>query len=436
MQIMAKKVKRLALASALIAAGSGGMAYGASTQDLQRQIDDLRNQVEKEAGKLSINGFLSAGVAGSDVSSATRSTGINEDISFISDSVVGVQLDFNMTDDTKATVQLVGRGLENFNSNVEWAYLSHSFSDNFSMKAGRLRIPAYMTSEYIEVGMAYPWVRPAPEVYDLVFFTYYDGAAFTYDFSTGSVDSSLQVLTGNASGLDSNNAATADIDFEIDAKLGLTYVANMGDWRFNLAYFKTDILSDDLGPDLSALIALLTAIGIEEKKLAFDELELDYVNVGLNYDNGDWIFHAEGALITAESLFSENKAYFVSLARRIGAWTPYIMYAEMENINNDEIDDAAAGIIAAQPLIALADPTFTPAVAAATATGFAGSFKEAQKSTYVGVGYNLTPKVKLKAEWRYVEVEDDTKGTFDFAEFAADPFEHANVYSLVLDAVF
>ncbi|HEY9135141.1 MAG TPA: hypothetical protein VIM85_05060 [Pseudomonadales bacterium] len=63
-------------------------------------------------------------------------------------------------------------------------------------------------------------------------------------------------------------------------------------------------------------------------------------------------------------------------------------------------------------------------------------FQEAQKSTYLGVTYDLLPSVKLKAEWRYVEPQDDTKGTFDAEEFFADPFEHANVYSLVLDAVF
>lgn len=429
-----KNIKKLTLASAMVLVGSGGMANAAGSQDLQQQINDLRSQVEKEAGKLSINGFISAGVAGSDVPQSTRTTNINEDISFVSDSVVGVQLDFNMAEDTKATLQLVGRGLENFNTSVEWAYLSHSFSDNFSMKAGRLRIPTYTTSEYIEVGMAYPWVRPAPEVYDLVFFTYYDGAAFTYDFSMGSVDSSFQLLTGNASGLDSNNSAIGDIDFEIDAKLGLTYVASMGDWRLNLGYFKAEIIAEEgLGPELDLLIGVILPIaGVEDAE--FNEVELDYINAGLSYDNGTWLVQAEGALIDSDNLFIKNEAFYVSVARRFGRWMPYLMYAQMENVNNDKVAEAAQAVVANAATIDFI--LAAPGTAALAAGALQANFQEAQKSSYLGASYDFLPNVKLKAEWRYVEPQDDTKGTFDAEEFFAEPFEHANVYSLVLDAVF
>lgn len=435
MEIVGKaKFKKLALASAMVAGvASGGMVYGASTQSLQSQIDDLRAQVENEAGKLSINGFISAGVAGSDIPQATRTTNLNEEISFLSDSVVGVQLDFNMTADTKATVQLVGRGLEEFNSKVEWAYISHNISDNWSMKAGRLRIPTYTSSEYIEVGMAYPWVRPAPEVHDLVPFTFFDGASFTYSFSMGSVDSNIQLLTGNASSLDSNNAAFGALQFDIDAKAGLIYTASAGDFRFNFAYLAVDLTSDradyeDIvlfdGPPLITfdnLVTDLETLGIDNAN--FDDISLEYLNVGLAYDNGAWLVQSEISMINSDNIFTNQQAGYVSLAHRFGKWTPYIMYSEME-FQNTDIDETIATVTAS-------GHPFAPIYNAVL-----DSLKEAQSSSFLGVSYDLLPSVKLKAEWRYVEPQDDTKGTFDAVEFSEDPFDHANVYSLVLDAVF
>ena len=424
-----KNGARILAGSMLVLMGSGTIAQAVTTDDLQSQINTMRSDIDNNQDRLKINGFLSTGVASSDVEAFTRYTEINEDATFSADSVVGVQLDFAIDKDTVATVQLVGRGIDGFDAGVEWAYISHRINDSFSFKTGRLRVPSYMASEYLEVGMAYPWIRPAPDVYNLVFFTHYDGGALTYDFSSGSIDSRLQFLMGKTADTQSNSEfAGMEIDFKF--KLGINYTASVNNWALNFTYLMVDtnVNPASIPADLASMLALLEILGVDD--IDFNDFEIDYYNIGITFDNGKWLAQAEGSFIDSTHILADNDAYYVSLARRVGKWTPYIMFSQMAKGNNDEFEEIAGQIAMLPPAM------FLPSTPAAAAAGFAASTREAQQTTYLGLGYNLLPGVKIKAEWSYIEVKDDTKGTFNAAEFLADPFEHANVYSLVLDAVF
>jgi len=235
-------------------------------------------------------------------------------------------------------------------------------------------------------------------------------------------------LVGSSDGTEINNEFSG-LEMNFDIKLGISYVASVGNWTFNFNHLRMDAPLDtaSMPAELAGLVALLEQLGVEDA--SFNDLEIEYSNLGLTFDNGTWLVQAETLLTTSNIIFIDIDAYYVSVARRFGKWMPYVMASSMENRNNDrykEIGEMIANV-PANPM--LPDP-------AGAAAGFVAMTTEAQKSSYLGVGYDLMPNVKLKAEWRYVEVEDDTKGTFSAAQFYADPFEHANIYSLVVDAVF
>jgi hypothetical protein len=109
---------------------------------------------------------------------------------FDQESLLGVQIKKEFTPNFYATTQLVTRALNpNHGSRptVDWAYLSWSpFKEEpaLTFQAGRLRIPLYYYSDYLYIGYAYPWVRPAPDVYGWPIYAY-DGVNVSYKTQLG-----------------------------------------------------------------------------------------------------------------------------------------------------------------------------------------------------------------------------------------------------------
>ncbi|NEX63004.1 hypothetical protein [Noviherbaspirillum galbum] len=105
------------------------------------------------------------------------------------ETLVGVQLRKEFTPTFSATMQLVSRMLnpnDGSRPTVDWAYLTWTPSQDSSwtFQAGRQRIPLYYYSDYLYIGYAYPWVRPAPDVYGWPIYAY-DGANVTYRTQLG-----------------------------------------------------------------------------------------------------------------------------------------------------------------------------------------------------------------------------------------------------------
>ncbi len=86
-----------------------------------------------------------------------------ESFSLAPESRAGLQLKYTVNPQLAAVVQVVVRGSDR-NPRVQWAYASYSPSRQFEVQLGRKRIPLYFYSDFQNVGMAYPWVSPPPEV--------------------------------------------------------------------------------------------------------------------------------------------------------------------------------------------------------------------------------------------------------------------------------
>lgn len=80
------------------------------------------------------------------------------------ESVLGLQATAKVNDRLSATVQLVGRSVHEKVS-ADWAYVGYKLDDNWTVQAGRKRLPMYYLSDSMYVGYTYPWVRPPGEVY-------------------------------------------------------------------------------------------------------------------------------------------------------------------------------------------------------------------------------------------------------------------------------
>lgn len=92
--------------------------------------------------------------------------------------MAGSQGDFKFTPEFSATVQAVARGADN-SVGIDWAYLSYNLLPNLKLQVGHKRLPRYYYSDFMYIGYAYPWVRPAPDLYGWQTYAY-EGANLLY----------------------------------------------------------------------------------------------------------------------------------------------------------------------------------------------------------------------------------------------------------------
>ena len=139
-----------------------------------------------------INGFASI-VGGKTLDDDTTRYGYDNDISFKNESVFALQLSADLQDKLSATAQIVARGNNSFDAEFEWAYLTYEFTDELQLSAGKMRVPFYRYSDFLDVGYAYRWVRPPQSVYSIPFSTY-EGLSLLHTSQIGDWDSTLQVI--------------------------------------------------------------------------------------------------------------------------------------------------------------------------------------------------------------------------------------------------
>ncbi len=117
------------------------------------------------------NGFLSAGALYTEDRTLTIDAQIaqaTETDATLIHSAAGIQLDTILSNDVRFSAQLVGTGLkDNFNVRAEWAYGAINLNPATTLRAGRIKLSTFIVSDFFDVGFAFPWVNPPPEIYFL-----------------------------------------------------------------------------------------------------------------------------------------------------------------------------------------------------------------------------------------------------------------------------
>src|SRR5690554_2645528 len=194
-----KPMKRLLQLAPLALAIAASSASAQSTEDtlarMQQQLDSMQQQVNTAKNdRVRFNGFFSTGVAKS--SNDAGFDGITEKTSVADLSLFALQGTFDVSDKSQAVFQLVGRGAEDWDPVVEWAYLSYRPMNNLQLRAGKMRLPLFMYSDSLEVGYAQPWARPPQSVYGPISIKSYVGADATYTMNLDNSAVTGQLFTG------------------------------------------------------------------------------------------------------------------------------------------------------------------------------------------------------------------------------------------------
>jgi hypothetical protein len=371
------------------------------------------------ASDLNVNGFLSVGATIMDENNGTSIAGADNNGGFKQDTVLGLQIQKQVNDSTSATGQLVSRGSNEYSTEAAWAFVTYAANDNIDLRMGRLRIPFFYYSDFLEVGYAYNWVRPPGEVYRIPFSSI-DGTDFTYNFSSGNMDGSVQLYYGRYQGpfvTDFGQGLGAET-YAADFKnfTGITLNNNFGDFGTRVSYHQAELSLDTSGTNSTLGLLLngngtLTAPGIvaiatvagdasAAEDFFFTGQLSQFYEVAAFYDNGDISLVAEWTMLEHENaIFQDDQAWMFSAAKRFDDLTLHATYSSQK----DDLESGTVGAIQAQlPL------------------------ESEQTSTTVGVRYDYDSSTALKFE---VQNNDEVK-------IAGADGKSANLFSVAVDIVF
>lgn len=342
---MSKQIAKLPLAACIAAALLSSYASANELrriQLLEEQVSVLEEQQAEltRVSNVTVNGFFS--VNGGFASNDAGYAGYEGTADYVPETKVGLQGSFQVTENTYLVAQLVARGEQHWQAEMEWAFLSHTFDNDLTLRAGRLRVPLYMYSDYLEVNFAQPWLRPPEEVYAVVPVSSYEGVDFIYTIPFDEAEWQFQAYTGVGSDPDSETGFGTDVDYEGVYGLASTLVYN--NFTLRVSYVMTELNSGQaFVPGTNNTVPLVN----------FTDADTNFLGLGMSYDDGDLLVVAEwtrsqvdasnettnltpGVDFNYSGNWQDIDAAYISVAYRFGDFTPYVTYAIMETTDDDE----------------------------------------------------------------------------------------------------
>lgn len=360
---------------------------------------------------INFNGFLTIGASKSDTSVDSQDGTITENIGFEQDSRVGIQVSADINPRMNITAQLIGQGRKkSYDAKFDWGYVSYAVNDKVTVRAGKLKLPTFLISDYYEVGYAYPWVRPPQEVYTSNPITALSGVDMLYRTTIGKSDLLFQPYFGTSRGeealipqealgmydvmFDPDVAGTDTAVYtEFSAENFIGFNASLGTEAFSVraGYLETDVSVSDFNVS--------------------DE-DVIFASVGLTADWNNYVVYSEyfereikGA---ANSAFPNQKGWYATFGYRMNKFLPHITYARLEDHNNptNVAECGGAGYMCGTPL--------------------------KQESVTLGLRYELDTASALKFEIQNIDPGTGTRGLFMNNTVGSN----VNVFNIALDVVF
>ncbi|MCG7566844.1 porin [Pseudoalteromonas sp. CnMc7-15] len=369
-----------------------------------------------------INGFASI-VGGQTLDDDDTLYGYDNDFNMEQESKFALQVSADLQERLSATAQVIARGENDFDAEFEWAYLTYEISDNSQLSAGKMRIPFYRYSDFLDVGYAYRWVRPPQSVYNLSFTTY-EGLSYLHNSTLGDWDSALQLMYGAVN--DDIVAVTNNDAAELNDTLGVNWTLSRDWFTARVAYFMSEASIDvSNSAQLTSLLNGLDGYGLSEQRqdLEIEEDDAYFAAIGFGVDYNNFLFDAEYTQFEVEdSILAKQRQYYASVGYRIDDWTVHFTY---EN-NDDENDSSELNTIPAQiqtpngPINVSTNPSDPNAPLLRDVTNFALLSQRAESNTYtIGARYNFHPSAAFKIDVSRFE-DDITNTEVDLVSMGVD----------------
>ena len=351
---------------------------------------------------LTINGFLTAGISALSTDEISYDdVFVDEEPEFRNYTRFGVQIRKQITDEISVTGQFFSSGLNNFDVETSWAYVSYQATDELTAKLGRFRAPLFHYSEFLDVGYAYHWITPPADVYR---FDFSNTDAFDVNYTTyfGDFETGFEVYFGGS------KLSQDGTELQTKNAYGVVFKSAYESFSLRVSYHDTELYTDEAnyvagvtGATQAALFNGYTpeAAAAFGETFALDGTGIEYYQASFGYNDGDNLVIVEWTGLEAgdNNAVLDDEAWMISFARRINSWTPHITYSEKEN-------------------------EYSSGLAKTLQVAGGASIKYETNSLIVGVKYDWAPGIAIKCE--ITQHEDE------FIE------EDGLLYGFAVDAVY
>lgn len=359
--------------------------------------------------RLSTFGSLAI-ISGPDDLSANRTIGygdtFHDGFSWKHDSLLGVQADATILPSLSATAQLVvkDRPDDSINESIEWLFVSWRPSQTFTLRTGRLGADFHMLADYRNVSYAYLWQRPPTEFYGPVLFENFDGAdlSFSSRLGPGLLHAKLfaGVINQPIVAMKDQNA-----DLEVEPFYGgrLSYEAMP--WQLSTGFAHTTFASNL--SNLAEADAILADPGVQfvwadaallREELHTKDKDILFYSLGISYDDNSWQVQTELGYLDSSwlGLRSITSAY-LSVGRRFGLYTPYIVLATAQADSSSTTIDPPPSVFGLDELYSALIPMIN------------GNMVD-QDTLSLGVRRDIGQNMTLKLQWDHTTVEQGADG--------------------------
>ena len=288
------------------------------------------------AADISFNGFATVAM-GYDIEDENEDTTTpaspysERTVDNLQESKVALQWTAQIEKDIRFVGQTMARGdaSTGFTMQYDWAYFDFNVGDSGKFKAGRLRIPFYKYSDYLDVGYAYHWITPPESMYSLSF-SNIDGLGYQVNFEGMGMEHSLNTVLGAYQGdLPLGGVPTAS---KLENFFAINWSASMGDHEFYAAYAQADVYI----PAAAAvgLAAANTALGGDSSDVLVDGDYGHFFGLGYKATFGDVGVFAEYSQVGIEdSVLSDSSGGYIGGSYTMNDYTYHLTF---ESSKSDE----------------------------------------------------------------------------------------------------
>jgi hypothetical protein len=397
------------LASALV--GACGLASSAARADALSWDPSFAFSGFGTVGYVQTNTDLA------DFAAPDQASGASKDGSFNPDSKIGGQVNAKANNVFSATVQAVSKynGSGTWKPTIEWAFVKAQATPELAVRAGRIGLPFYMVSDYLNVNYSNLWVRPPMDVYGQVNFSHFDGADAIYQTSVGGTTLTGQVFYGETN-------TTTFIRIHSHQQFGLNLTAEFDNGiTVRLGRAQSKITIDSTALDGLVGILSQTPFASVGEELSVHRKSASFTGAGISYDHDNFVGSAEYTKRKTSSYVSSTTGWSVTGGYRLGKFTPYAVVSKLRVDSSNVNDTIPAGV---------------PALAALRAgvEGLLASQNIAQKTDSIGLRWDACRNVAVKAQVDHVK-PNGGPGLFEKVQPGFGTAA-VNVYSVSVDFVF
>ena len=325
------------------------------------------------------------------------------------DSRLGVQVNYAPSSQFELVAQAVlapRAEASNTSDSIAWAFAAYRPNPNWTLRVGRVNLDAFLLSDHLNVGFSYDLARPPVEFYGQLPSSL-DGADLGRVWNRGGTLWRVKAFAGRTT-------SVSDTDrILVRPVLGLMASREADGLLLRASVIRAKLANNppELQPLLDALgqFSLLPVPDISAQASVFrSHLDLagapsTYWALGLQYERSNWLWSGEFTHVSGISVFS---AGYATVGRRFGPVTIFGLFS---------------GVATSQSTVATPDwqseltPLLGPDFAqqaqqAATFAAIAlNSNSTKQRALALGVRWDLTGRLALKAQWD--RIRTDANGT-------------------------